>query len=35
VTAAEAQPLYLRNKIAYTQAERAAMAAAKAAEGGA
>ncbi|MYN44640.1 tRNA (adenosine(37)-N6)-threonylcarbamoyltransferase complex dimerization subunit type 1 TsaB [Pseudoduganella sp. FT93W] len=35
VTAADAQPLYLRNKIAYTQAERAAMAAAKAAEGGA
>jgi tRNA threonylcarbamoyladenosine biosynthesis protein TsaB len=35
VTAAEAQPLYLRNKIAYTQAERRDMAAAKAAEGGA
>jgi len=45
VTAAEAQPLYLRNKIAYTQAERrdmaaataatAATAAAKAAEGAA
>ncbi|MYM38076.1 tRNA (adenosine(37)-N6)-threonylcarbamoyltransferase complex dimerization subunit type 1 TsaB [Duganella qianjiadongensis] len=35
VAAADAQPLYLRNKIAYTQAERAAMAAAKAAEGGA
>lgn len=35
VTAAEAQPLYLRNKIAYTQAERAAMAAAKASEEGA
>lgn len=35
VVAADAQPLYLRNKIAYTQAERAAMAAAKAAEGGA
>jgi tRNA threonylcarbamoyladenosine biosynthesis protein TsaB len=33
VTAAEAQPLYLRNKIAYTQAERRDMAAAKAAEG--
>jgi tRNA threonylcarbamoyladenosine biosynthesis protein TsaB len=35
VTAADAQPLYLRNKIAYTQAERRDMAAAKAAEGGA
>lgn len=35
VTAAEAQPLYLRNKIAYTQSERRDMAAAKAAEGGA
>jgi len=35
VAAADAQPLYLRNKIAYTQAERAAMAAAKVAEGGA
>jgi len=35
VTAAEAQPLYLRNKIAYTQAERRDMASAKAAEGGA
>jgi tRNA threonylcarbamoyladenosine biosynthesis protein TsaB len=35
MTAAEAQPLYLRNKIAYTQAERRDMAAAKAAEGGA
>ncbi|MFS2007784.1 tRNA (adenosine(37)-N6)-threonylcarbamoyltransferase complex dimerization subunit type 1 TsaB [Duganella sp. CT11-25] len=35
VTAAEAQPLYLRNKIAYTQAERRDMAVAKAAEGGA
>lgn len=42
VTAAEAQPLYLRNKIAYTQAERrdmaeatATAAAAKAAEGAA
>lgn len=35
VVAADAQPLYLRNKIAYTQAERAAMAVAKAAEGGA
>ena len=35
VTAAAAQPLYLRNKIAYTQAERRDMAAAKAAEGGA
>ncbi|USX12550.1 tRNA (adenosine(37)-N6)-threonylcarbamoyltransferase complex dimerization subunit type 1 TsaB [Oxalobacteraceae bacterium OTU3CAMAD1] len=33
VTAAEAQPLYLRNKIAYTQAERRDMAVAKAAEG--
>ena len=36
VTAAEAQPLYLRNKIAYTQAERrdmATAAVAKAAEG--
>ncbi len=33
VTAAEAQPLYLRNKVAYTQAERRDMAAAK--EGGA
>jgi tRNA threonylcarbamoyladenosine biosynthesis protein TsaB len=36
VTAAEAQPLYLRNKIAYTQAERREMAnaaVAKAAEG--
>jgi tRNA threonylcarbamoyladenosine biosynthesis protein TsaB len=36
VTAAEAQPLYLRNKIAYTQAERREMAGAavaKAAEG--
>ena len=33
VTAAEAQPLYLRNKIAYTQAERRDMALAKAAEG--
>lgn len=32
VTAAEAQPLYLRNKIAYTQAERRDMAIAKAAE---
>jgi tRNA threonylcarbamoyladenosine biosynthesis protein TsaB len=31
VTAAEAQPLYLRNKIAYTSAERAAINAAKAA----
>ncbi|MYN40846.1 tRNA (adenosine(37)-N6)-threonylcarbamoyltransferase complex dimerization subunit type 1 TsaB [Duganella sp. FT109W] len=29
VTAAEAQPLYLRNKVAYTQAERRDMAAAK------
>ena len=27
VTAAEAQPLYLRNKVAYTQAERREMAA--------
>ncbi|MRW88030.1 tRNA (adenosine(37)-N6)-threonylcarbamoyltransferase complex dimerization subunit type 1 TsaB [Pseudoduganella sp. FT26W] len=35
VTAAEAQPLYLRNKVAYTQAERRDMAAAKPAEGGA
>lgn len=35
VTAADAQPLYLRNKIAYTQAERRDMAAAKAAEGAA
>jgi tRNA threonylcarbamoyladenosine biosynthesis protein TsaB len=39
VTAADAQPLYLRNKIAYTQAERREMAlvatAAKAAEAGA
>jgi tRNA threonylcarbamoyladenosine biosynthesis protein TsaB len=35
MTAADAQPLYLRNKIAYTQAERRDMAAAKAAEGGA
>jgi tRNA threonylcarbamoyladenosine biosynthesis protein TsaB len=35
VTAADAQPLYLRNKIAYTQAERRDMATAKAAEGGA
>jgi len=34
VTAAEAQPLYLRNKVAYTQAERRDMAAAKP-EGGA
>lgn len=34
VSAAEAQPLYLRNKVAYTQAERREMAAAKA-EGGA
>jgi len=34
VPAAEAQPLYLRNKVAYTQAERREMAAAKA-EGGA
>ncbi|MYM82082.1 tRNA (adenosine(37)-N6)-threonylcarbamoyltransferase complex dimerization subunit type 1 TsaB [Duganella sp. FT50W] len=33
VTAAEAQPLYLRNKVAYTQAERRDMAASK--EGGA
>lgn len=33
VTAAEAQPLYLRNKVAYTQAERRDMAAAK--DGGA
>lgn len=33
VTAAEAQPLYLRNKIAYTSAERAAINAAKAAGG--
>jgi tRNA threonylcarbamoyladenosine biosynthesis protein TsaB len=31
VTAAEAQPLYLRNKIAYTAAERAVINAAKAA----
>lgn len=30
VSAAEAQPLYLRNKVAYTQAERREMAAAKA-----
>jgi tRNA threonylcarbamoyladenosine biosynthesis protein TsaB len=29
VTAADAQPLYLRNKVAYTQAERRTMAAAK------
>jgi tRNA threonylcarbamoyladenosine biosynthesis protein TsaB len=35
VSAADAQPLYLRNKIAYTQAERRDMAAAKAAEAGA
>jgi tRNA threonylcarbamoyladenosine biosynthesis protein TsaB len=39
VSAADAQPLYLRNKIAYTQAERRdmanAVAAAKAAEAGA
>ena len=35
VSAAEAQPLYLRNKVAYTQAERREMAAAKASEGGA
>jgi len=33
VTAADAQPLYLRNKVAYTQAERRDMAASK--EGGA
>ncbi|KAB8045350.1 tRNA (adenosine(37)-N6)-threonylcarbamoyltransferase complex dimerization subunit type 1 TsaB [Janthinobacterium aquaticum] len=32
VTAAEAQPLYLRNKIAYTSAERAVINAAKAAK---
>ena len=33
VTAAEAQPLYLRNKVAYTQAERRDINAAKAAGG--
>ncbi|MES2263165.1 MAG: tRNA (adenosine(37)-N6)-threonylcarbamoyltransferase complex dimerization subunit type 1 TsaB [Pseudomonadota bacterium] len=35
VKAADAQPLYLRNKIAYTSAERRAMQTAKAAEAGA
>lgn len=34
VPAAQAQPIYLRNKVAYTSAERQAINAAKAAEGG-